>query len=158
MLQTFYLIIMLSGFWLLLSGHTDPFMLSCGLVSILLTFLIAQRLNIVEEGAQPFYLPLRIIIYWLWLAREVVKSTWDVTRRIWHPQLPISPVVIHIDTSQTTPTGLMLYANSITLTPGTVCMNVEDNRMEVHALTREAADDLLSGEMDRRVSQLEKKL
>ncbi|MCD6527279.1 MAG: Na+/H+ antiporter subunit E [Desulfuromonas sp.] len=155
MRQTLYLTTMLSGFWLLLSGHTDTFMLSCGLVSVLITVAIVQRMNIVDEGSQPLNLPVRIFGYWLWLAKEVVKSTWDVSLHIWSPRLNISPTVICIEASQKTPTGLMIFANSITLTPGTVCMNVDDNKMEIHALTLSAANDLMSGEMDRRVSKME---
>ncbi|MGD9848975.1 MAG: Na+/H+ antiporter subunit E [Desulfuromonas sp.] len=150
-----FLILLLGLFWLLLSGHTDPLMLAFGALSVLLTLYIALRMAVVDEESLPFHLPARLLLYWLWLAVEVAKSTWDVTLRIWRLRPDISPTVIHIEASQKTPLGLMLYANSITLTPGTLCMDVSGNQLLVHALSRAAADDLLAGTMDRRVRALE---
>ena len=150
-----YLVFMLIVFWLLLSGHNSPFMLSCGAVSIFISVFIAQRMRVVDDEAEPVQLKARILVYWWWLAKEVVLANIAVCRRIWSPSLDISPTLFCVTASQKTPFGVMLYANSITLTPGTVCVNVEGNKLEVHALTWSAAQDLLNGEMDRRVSQLE---
>lgn len=155
MKHTFYLTITLTVFWLLLSGHYTPFVLSCGFFSILITVYIALRMDVVDDEAQPIHLTSGILLYWLWLTKEVVLANIAVCRRIWSPRLDISPTVICVDASQKTSLGIMLYANSITVTPGTVCINVEGNKLEVHALTWSAAQDLLSGEMDRRVSKLE---
>ncbi len=155
MKHTFYLTMTLVAFWLLLSGHYTPFVLSCGFFSILITVYIALRMDVVDDEAQPIHLTSSILFYWLWLTKEVVLANIAVCRRIWSPRLNISPTVICVNASQKTPLGIMLYANSITVTPGTVCINVEGNKLEVHALTWSAAQDLLSGEMDRRVSQLE---
>jgi multicomponent Na+:H+ antiporter subunit E len=155
MKHTFYLTMTLVAFWLLLSGHYTPFVLSCGFFSILITVYIALRMDVVDDEAQPIHLTSSILFYWLWLTKEVVLANIAVCRRIWSPRLNISPTVICVDASQKTPLGIMLYANSITVTPGTVCINVEGNKLEVHALTWSAAQDLLSGEMDRRISQLE---
>lgn len=155
MKHTLYLTMTLAAFWLLLSGHYTPFVLSCGFFSIIITVYIARRMDVVDDEAQPIHLTSGILIYWVWLTREVILANIAVSRRIWSPRLDISPTVICVDASQKTPLGIMLYANSITVTPGTVCINVEGNKLEVHALTWSAAQDLLSGEMDRRVSQLE---
>jgi len=155
MKHTFYLTMALVTFWLLLSGHYTPFVLACGGFSILVTVYIALRMDVVDDEAQPIHLTWRIMLYWLWLTKEVILSNIDVCRRIWSPHLEISPTLICIDASQTSPLGIMLYANSITVTPGTVCINVEGNKLEVHALTWSAAQDLLEGEMDRLISQLE---
>ena len=155
MKRIFYLTATLATFWLLLSGHYTPFVLSCGAISIALTVFIAVRMDVVDDEAQPIHLTAKILLYWLWLTKEVVLANIDVCRRIWSPRLDISPTLICIDASQKTPLGIMLYANSITVTPGTVCVNVDGNKLEVHALTWSAAQDLLSGEMDRRVSHLE---
>lgn len=155
MKHTFYLTMTLVTFWLLLSGHYTPFVLTCGFFSILITVYIALRMDVVDEEAQPIHLTAGILLYWLWLTKEVVLANIAVCRRIWSPRLDISPTLICVDASQKTSLGIMLYANSITVTPGTVCINVEGNKLEVHALTWSAAQDLLSGEMDRRVSQLE---
>lgn len=150
-----YLASALGLFWILLSGHYSGFMLGCAVGSILLTLFIAWRMDVVDDEAEPIHLTGQIFVYWLWLAKEVVKANMDVCRRIWSPRLDISPTMICLTANQKTPLGVMLYANSITVTPGTVCVNVDDNKLEVHALTWSAAEDLLKGEMDRRVCDLE---
>jgi multicomponent Na+:H+ antiporter subunit E len=100
-------------------------------------------------------LPLRALLYIPWLILEVVKSNIDVARRILDPRLPISPRVIEVQASQRRDIGRVIYANSITLTPGTVSIDTDGDRITVHALTEEAAAGLLTGEMDRRVTRFE---
>jgi multicomponent Na+:H+ antiporter subunit E len=71
------------------------------------------------------------------------------------PSLPISPTIIHVRASQKSDLGKVIYGNSITLTPGTVAIDIDGDKIEVHALTREAAQALRDGDMDRRVTRLE---
>ena len=93
--------------------------------------------------------------YVLWLGAEIAKSNWDVARRILKPERSISPTMITLHTGQATELGQVIYANSITLTPGTVTVGLRDGVAEVHALTRDNADDLEGGDMDRHVQALE---
>ena len=86
---------------------------------------------------------------------EIIKSNLDVTKRILSPTMPISPTLIRIPASQQTMVGQVTYANSITLTPGTISIDVDDGMIEVHALTRETAETLRTGEMDRRITAME---
>ena len=141
--------------WWLLSGIFKPLLLGLGLVSVLLVVAAAHRMQIVDREGHPVHLLLRAVRYWIWLAREIVKSNLDVVRVILDPALPISPVVFRAKASQRTELGIAIYANSITLTPGTLTTWLEGDEIEVHALTREMARDVLSGEMDRRVTHLE---
>ena len=108
-----------------------------------------------ETYPVPRPLQLRVWMYWRWLAREVVKSNLDVARRILSPSLPISPNVFTLKASQRTDLGRVIFANSITLTPGTISIDLQGDTIEVHALTQEAAETLQTGEMDRRVTDLE---
>ena len=78
-----------------------------------------------------------------------------MARRILNPSLPIKPNVFVIKASQRTDMGRVTYANSITLTPGTICIGLQGDTIEVHALTQEAAEALQGGEMDRRVTEME---
>ena len=94
-------------------------------------------------------------LYAPWLAWAIVKANMDVTRRILSPSMPISPTLVEVPATQHNQLGQVIFANSITLTPGTVSVDVEDGIITVHALTREAADELATGEMDRRVTRLE---
>lgn len=154
MLFVLFLTLVLTLFWVLLSWHFTPFLLGCGIASIALTLYLALRMKVVDEESQPLHLSVHIVGYWFWLAKEVVISNWDVTRHIWSPQKRIFPRVITVDAAPQTPFGLMIYANSITLTPGTVCLDVTDGTIKAHALTKSAAAGLEKGEMGTRIRRL----
>jgi len=155
MVRVINLGLILYGHWLLLSGHYDRLLLSLGFASTLVAVAIALRMEIVDRETYPIPLNLKALLYWPWLAREVVKANLDVARRILSPSLPISPNVFTIKTSQRTDLGRVTFANSITLTPGTVSIDLQGDTIEVHALTEHAAQSLLEGEMDRRVTEME---
>jgi multicomponent Na+:H+ antiporter subunit E len=141
--------------WLLLSGHYVPLLLGLGALSALLVVTIALRMDVVDREGHPIHLSPKALLYWPWLAWEIVKSNVDVARRILSPSLPISPTIIHVRASQKSDLGKVIYGNSITLTPGTVAIDIDGDKIEVHALTREAAQALRDGDMDRRVTRLE---
>ena len=141
--------------WLLLSGHYEPLILIFGAFSCALVAVIAYRMNIVDYESHPIHLGWRLPVYHCWLVWEIVKANIDVARRILDPRLPISPTVFTLHASQPTELGHVIYANSITLTPGTVTLSVNRDEIEVHALSREAAEELKKGEMDRRVTWTE---
>jgi multicomponent Na+:H+ antiporter subunit E len=104
----------------------------------------------------PVHLGLRVLSYWGWLLKEIVKSAWDVSRIIIHPRLPISPTMVSFRPTQHSSVGLVIHANSITLTPGTITFEAEPHRFVVHALTRGGAEGVLSGDMDARVTACER--
>ena len=149
--------LVLFGVWLLLSGFFEPLLLGLGVLSCVIVVLIANRMDVIDHEGQPVQLGWRILTYWVWLAVEIVKANLDVARRILDPKLPIHPVLIRLKASQASELGQVIYANSITLTPGTVTMVVEDGEILVHAVAREMAEDLESGEMDRRVTAVSEK-
>ena len=142
--------------WLMLSGFFSGLLLTLGVASSLLVVLIAHRMDVVDHEGYPVHLNLsRLIRYGVWLALQVIKSNVDVCRRIWTWPLAISPAVVRVHSSQKSKLGQVILANSITLTPGTVSINLWRNEIRVHALTRESAAELQAGEMDSRVSALE---
>ena len=145
----------LFGFWLLLSGFFEPFLLTAGAVSALCIVALAHRMDVIDREGHPIHLSINALSYWPWLLVEIVKSAWDVARIILDPRLPVSPTLVRTKTSQKTTVGVVTYANSITLTPGTISVDVSHGEILVHALTREGAAGLLSGEMDRRVTRFE---
>lgn len=146
----------LCAFWLLLSGYFTAFLLAAGAGCALAVLVFAHRMDVVDHEGHPIHLGWRALIsYWPWLVREIVKSSWDVSRRILDPRLPISPTLARFRPSQKSELGLVIHANSITLTPGTVAVEVGADEFLVHALTREAAAGLAGSEMDRRVAALE---
>ena len=142
--------------WLLLSGYFDnTLLLALGVFSCVLVVWIAHRMRLFDKDDPTLLFTLRTLIYLPWLLWEIIKSNIDVVRRILASDLPISPLIFRIKTSQHSDLGKVLYANSITLTPGTVSITVDNDEIEVHALTEEAAQGLRDGEMDRRVSWVE---
>lgn len=145
----------LFAFWLALSGHYTPWLVGVGLACSALCTLAAARMRIVDGEGHPVELLPRAVTYFPWLFREIAKSAWGVTKIILDPRLPISPTMTVVRASQRTTTGVAAYANSITLTPGTITVGVSGNDLTVHALVREGALDLEAGGMDRRVSQFE---
>lgn len=149
------LIIVLSLIWIGNSGYFNGMLLSFGAISIAFVVFMAYRLNIVDEESQPLHVGGKIVVYWAWLMKVLVKSNITVIKRIWQGPSAISPVVARIPASQKTDMGLTIYANSITLTPGTTTLDIEGDTIIVYALTANGVRYLLSGEMDRRVTRLE---
>lgn len=145
----------LFAFWLALSGHYTPMLVAAGAASSVLCIFAMKRARVADEEGQPIELLLGAVTYFPWLIREIAKSAWAVTKIILHPRLPISPTMTLVRASQRTDPGLATYANSITLTPGTITVGVNGNELTVHALVREGALDLEDGVMDRRVSRFE---
>jgi len=147
--------ILLFVFWLLLSGYLEPFLIAAGAGSAIGVVLLARRMEVIDHEGHPIHLSWRVLGYWPWLMKEIAKSAWEVSRIIVNPRLPISPTLVRVKTSQQTAVGVVTYANSITLTPGTISVDVKRGEILVHALTREGAKGLLTGEMDRRVTRFE---
>jgi multicomponent Na+:H+ antiporter subunit E len=154
--KTVVLSVTLAALWLVLSGHYNAFMLALGAGSVALCVWLAQRMGVFDEEVHPAHFRLLPLVrYWVWLLDQIVRSALDVARRVLDPSLPIDPVVITLPVAQSTEMGRTTYANSITLTPGTVCLDVDEDTLRVHALTGEGASALREGEMNRRVAALE---
>lgn len=148
--------VLLFALWLLLSGYFKPLLIGLGLGSAGFAAWLATHLDIVRNPmSRPLRFSVRLVGYVPWLIFEVIKSNFDVAWRLWHPRLPISPRVVSVTIEQTSALGIAAYANSITLTPGTVSIGTEEGVIQVHALADEIAEGLLDGEMGRRVRRLE---
>ncbi|NNF17804.1 MAG: Na+/H+ antiporter subunit E, partial [Gammaproteobacteria bacterium] len=150
------LALFLFAIWLLLSGHFTPLLLFLGVLSTVFAVFLAARADLLDREIQPVLIKPSILLYWVWLGWEITKSNIDVARRILDPDLPIHPNIFTLRANQKTELGRVTYANSITLVPGTVTIDVNDSMLTIHALTEAAAADLRSGEMDRRVCDVEK--
>lgn len=141
--------------WWLWSGHADALLLSFGGLSVLAVIGMTWRMRLLDDESVPVGLTLRALRYAPWLLWEIFKANLDVARRIVSPGLPIRPNVLRVRGRQRSELGRTIYANSITLTPGTVTIELDGDEFVVHALTEEAAAELRSGEMDRRVCRVE---
>ena len=155
MLRAFGLGAILFIFWLLLSGHYTPMLIGLGLGSCGLVVGLAMRMDLVDHEGVPQQLGGRFWVYFPWLMKEIFIANMNVARVILNPKLPISPVVTHFKASQESDLGKTIYANSITLTPGTITTSIQGQDLEIHALTLKDIDGREEDEMDHRVSWVE---
>ena len=155
MLHAVSLGLVLSILWLLLSGHFEPLLLGLGVVSVVTVVAVAHRMDVIDHEGHPVHLTWRAILYWPWLLWEIVKANIDVAKAIVQGEMPIEPTVMNVKCTQKSELGQVVYANSITLTPGTVTIAVLGDTLHVHALTPGAREGLETGEMDRRVTAVE---
>jgi multicomponent Na+:H+ antiporter subunit E len=147
--------VFLSLFWLSMSGYFTPFLLAAGAGSALAVTWFARRMDLIDHEGFPIQLGARAAVYWVWLLKEIAKSAWDVTKIVLHPRMPISPTLVRFRPSQKTAAGLVVHANSITLTPGTITLEASADEFLVHALTRGGAAGAAAGDMDARVTRCE---
>lgn len=155
MLHALSLGLVLFGLWLALSGFFKVLLLSLGAVSVAAVVWIAHRMDVIDHEGHPVHLTGRAFLYWPWLIKEIVKANLDVARAVVSRKMPIRPTVMEVKSSQETELGQVIYANSITLTPGTVTIGIDRDIMAIHVLTPNAAEGLQSAEMDRRVTAME---
>ena len=148
LLFVFYFVI-----WLLLSGHYDPLLLTLGVLSCITCLYVTWKAKFIDEEGLPLHLLMRLPIYTLWLFKEIIKANID-TAKIIILNNP-DPQNFRVKSSQKTEAGKVTYANSITLTPGTVTTVLDGDILEVHALSSDMADDVKSGVMDKKVTWLE---
>ena len=143
--------------WLLLSGMFKPQLLLLGLVSVGLVAWLAVRMTVLEHRGQPLYFhPMALARYWMWLLVEIIKSNIDVCRRVLAPALPIRPALRTVAATPQSVLGDVIYANSITLTPGTTAISfTPGGGVLVHALHEDSLADLDTGRMATMVEAVE---
>jgi multicomponent Na+:H+ antiporter subunit E len=152
MRKTIYLFITLALFWLLLSGHYTALLISFGIISCCLVVAIITRMDTIDGSHVSLTLyPVHFVKYWVWLAKEIIVSNIAVTKLVLSREIKISPSIFRVPAVNLSELLRVTYANSITLTPGTVSIDVGDDWIEVHALTDKTRSDLLAGRMGERV-------
>lgn len=145
----------LFGLWLLLSQHFEWLFLVFGVVTCTVAVFVVARMDIVDRESVPVHLVWRGALYVPWLVREIFKSNVRVAGIILSPGPRVDPSIVHFRASQRTDLGRFIYANSITLTPGTVTTGIVGDDLEVHAIVREEVDGSEENGMNRRVAALE---
>jgi multicomponent Na+:H+ antiporter subunit E len=151
--RTISLGLVLAGTWLLLSGiYDNALILGLGVFSVVVVVFVSRRMKLIDQEGTPIHLGARLPIYGPWLLLEILKSSVGVARRAFAPNPGLDPTLIRLPTRLRSDLSRVIYANSITLTPGTVTVSVEPDALVVHALTREGAAGLEKGDMERRVA------
>lgn len=145
------LLIVLILLWWVLSGYTKPLLLSFGAASILFTVWLTHRMKVLDEESHPMHIGMPLLRYWLYLLGQIIQSNVQMVKIILSPSADIDPRLVHVRSQQRSGLGRVVLGNSITLTPGTVTVDIHGDEFEVHALNGAIAADVESGEMDRRV-------
>ena len=151
------LFVLLAASWLLWSGYLDePLLLGFGLMSCTLVVWLVHRMDVIDGSPTQWGLALRALTFLPWLFLEIVKSNLHVTRLILSPDLPIRPQIIRGESSQASELGQVIYANSITLTPGTITLDIRGGAVLVHAISDHTASGVSDGVMNAKVAALER--
>ncbi len=153
-MRNLFVLAFLFAFWVLLSGHFTPLLLGLGVISAVLVLWLLRRMDSIDREPVTLYPSISLMGYGLWLMGRVVESNVDLARRIWDPALPIQPSWTRLDIDLATPLQKTIYANSITLTPGTLTTDVRDDHFLVHSLTGEGIAELREGRMESRIRRL----
>jgi len=152
------LLFFLALLWWILSGYTKILLISLGVVSVLFTAAIAFRMNVVDEESHPLHLSLKLVRYWIYLLGQIIVSNLQMIRIILSPRPDIDPSIVRVRMRQQTELGKVVLGNSVTLTPGTVTLEIDGDIIEAHAINKTAAEGVEQGGMDQRVpSRIEAK-
>ena len=157
MMRAIVQILGLFALWLIMSGIYKNLIIGFGAISAVLCVWIIWRLDLVKDRA--IWQTFRIIAgtkYLFWLVVEIGKADWAVAKVILSKVMPNQQRLIGVPANQRTDLGKVLYANSITMTPGTVTVETESDHLIVHSLTDEAADMAALEDMGNRVCALER--
>ena len=155
------LALVLFAFWMVLSGRTETKFVVYGILTAVVTTWVTYPLLLVpnKDGSKKYYvfgfsIP-KMIMYFFWLMWQLVRANIDVLLATTGQELNIDPKVVRFRFRADNPMASVILANSITLTPGTVTMNVTDDGVyEIHALTVGAAAGVLDGGMQKKVADL----
>ena len=151
------LFVVLMAGWLLMSGHYNGLLISLGFVSVTFCVWLSYAIKAVDEEGLPTHIFARLPSYLFWLFGEIIKSNFATAKFILNGRS--DPEIFSVTATQNSAAGIATYANSITLTPGTVTMDIDEDAAKdqflVHALHSDFGKDVRSNDMDRRVTALE---
>ncbi len=154
-MKSFILFFILFSLWLLMSGHYNLLIVSLGIISCAFCVYVAKRGKLIDEEGLPIFFMPRLLNYLIWLFKEILKSNLSTAKVIINGK--VEPETFTIKTTQVTDVAKVTYANSITLTPGTVTTKIQKGVFEVHALNSDFGNDVRTNEMDKKVTWLEGK-
>jgi len=144
---------LLFALWLGLSGQINALMISLGVASTIAIVAITHRMDTIDKETYPAHMNLLLLRFWLFLAREVIFANIDVVKRIFKPGKNISPQLFELPLTLKTDLSRVIYANAITMTPGTVSANLDKKTITIHTLSIESAQDLSNGRMANAVPE-----
>lgn len=146
---------LLFGFWLVLAGTATPLDIAVGApVALLLGWWAARFLWPEDAPALSARQAVRFALYVPRLLGQVVRAAFQVAEVVLDPRLPLEPVTTWHRTSFSRTVTRTAYANSITLTPGTLTVDLDGDAFFIHCLAERFADDIATGELERKISRV----
>ena len=158
MLRTIITVVVLFCLWLLMSGIYQGFIVMLGFIAAAIAVFVVRRMDdVADTGRLEIRLKiLNTIGYFFWLLVEIAKSNWLVTKTILGLNPSIKQHFFKVPCTQETEVGKTTFANSITLTPGTISVEHEGEEIWVHALSYSEEDLDALADMNSRVSNIER--
>jgi len=146
----------LFGTWLLLSGVYKSLIIAFGLFSVVLTIYFVKRMDKIDGYQVVFDIRFfKFVGYFIWLLGEIAKSNIQVIKTILQGDNNINQKMFYKKTTQSSDIGKVIFANSITLTPGTISVSIEGDDILVHSLNFKDTDLEDLSEMDKRITNIE---
>ena len=146
--------ILLAAFWILLSGYFQPLLLSFGVISTLIVVYVLHRMNKMDNQPKSLGTGYRSLYYFAWLIGQIVQSSIHVTKLIWGAPKNVNPSLEKVSMKNLPKDKQVLYANSITLTPGTLSVDLNEEEVTVHALQKKSINQLKKGSMESKITSL----
>ncbi len=153
MLRVLILLLALSVTWLVWSGLYKPLLLGLGILSLALTLWLSVRMGLHRKEVYALDLVPRLLGFWARLLVDIVRSNFTVARIVLSPSLPISPTMVTLEPPLQGQVGRATLANSITLTPSTVTLDVHQGVFQVHCLTEESARETRDSDLAERLQR-----
>ena len=150
MRYAFILTLAMIAAWLTLSGYFIPMILTFGVISIVIVVWMARRMGILDGETAPYGTIVQTVSYYTWLFSEIVKANVQVVKAVLSPDLEVSPTLVKIPLNTDVDIAETMFANSITLTPGTVAIDMQSDHIVVHALLEEMSAPGDFAEMEER--------
>jgi multicomponent Na+:H+ antiporter subunit E len=151
--------VLLIGLWLILSGVYDIFHISMGILSVLFVLLFNGSIRRVvlspddRQGEERVRVG-KFLLFCAWLLWEIIVSSVQVAAIVLRPKLRIAPHLLRFRTRLPNLTAKIILGNSITLTPGTVTIEIKNDEFFVHVLTRATGASLVDGTMPKKVAKI----
>lgn len=152
MRYAFILTLAMVAAWLTLSGYFIPMILTFGVISIAIVVWMCRRMGILDGETVPYMTSPQTLSYYVWLFGEIVKANVQVVKAVLSPDLEVSPTLVKIPLNTDVDIAETMFANSITLTPGTVSVDMQPDYILVHALLEEMSAPEDFAEMEERAA------
>lgn len=140
MRYAFILTLAMIAAWLTLSGYFIPMILTFGVISIAIVLWMCARMGILDGETVPYLTTPLTLSYYAWLFVEIIKANMQVVKAVLSPDLEVSPTMVKIPLNSDVDIAETMFANSITLTPGTVSVDMQPDHILVHALLEDMSD------------------